>query len=177
MRAARVARGDFQILTEAARLLSAGLVEISPAIQRLQLEAKQSAKQIQAQGSQLTAYRAEELIRQTPLEHGLRLIRLQLTPADAASAADAKMLAGKVAAQAEKTAVILAWGSGEENEPATIIVARSRDLDLDCGAVLHQALSSYNGRGGGSKDMAQGSVPKEQLLSVINHLSTAALLA
>ena len=49
LRAARAARGDFNVLTEAGQLLSVGLTEVPEAIRRLQVETKQAAKQIQAQ--------------------------------------------------------------------------------------------------------------------------------
>ncbi len=176
LRAARAARGDFKVLAEAGQSLSVALTEVPEAIRRLQAEAKQATKQIQAQISELASYRAAEWIRQTPIERGLRVVRLQLTPADAASGAHAKLLAGKLVAQGEKTVAVFGWRPTAENEPATIILARSHDLDLDCGAALRQTLSNYSGRGGGSKDLAQGSVPQEQLASVMNDLTAAAKL-
>src|SRR6185437_199235 len=53
LRSARSARSDFQNLTEAGRALSVGLAEISAAIQRLQAEGKQTAKQLQTQTLEL----------------------------------------------------------------------------------------------------------------------------
>ncbi len=174
LRAARAARGDFSVLTEAGQLLSVGLTEVPEAIRRLQAETKQAAKQIQAQISELASYRAAEWIRQTPPERGRRLVRLQLTTAEAATATHAKLLADNLIAQGEKTVAVFAWQPAGENEPATIIFGRSADLDLDCGALLRQTLSSYNGRGGGSKDLAQGSIAAENVKAVLDHLSAAA---
>jgi alanyl-tRNA synthetase len=173
LRAMRTARNDFQTLTAAGRQLSVGLTEVPEAIQRLQAEGKQAAKQIQAQISDLASYRAAELIRQTPVEHGLRLVQLQLTPADSDSAAYAKLLASKLTGQGEKTIAVFAWSPAGEKEFATVVFACSNDLDLDCGALLRQALSDCNGRGGGSKEMAQGSVPPEHLQTVMNALRAA----
>ncbi len=174
LRAMRTAHSDFQTLMEAGRQLSVGFAEVPEAIQRLQAEGKQAAKQIQAQISRLAAYHAAELIRMTPVEQGLRRVRLQLTSTDSESAAYAKLLAGKLTSQAENTVAIFAWSPAEKTEPATIIFARSKDVDLDCGAALRQTLNIHNGRGGGSKEMAQGSVPRENLSSSMDALATAA---
>jgi alanyl-tRNA synthetase len=177
IRAMRTARIDFQTLTEAGRQLSVGLAEVPEAIQRLQAEGKQAAKQIQTQMSRLASYHAAELIRMTPVEQGLRLVRLQLTPSDCESATYAKLLASKLTSQSESTVAVFAWSPAEKTEPATVIFARSKDLDLDCGAVLRQTLNAHSGRGGGSKELAQGSVPPEHLSPVMDELAAAALNA
>ena len=174
LRAMRAARNDFDTLTGAARMLAIGLMEVPEAIERYQAETRQAGKQIEAQTLQLMNYRAGDLLRQAPIENGLRLIHLQLTPADAASAAQAKLLASRLTVQGEKTTAIFSWQSAEEKEPATLIFARSRDLEFDCGVELRQTLSHYNGRGGGSKEMAQGSIPRENLAAAMNALAAAA---
>jgi alanyl-tRNA synthetase len=170
LRAMRTARADFQALTEAARQLSVSFKELPEAIAKLQAEGKQNAKQILAQRSELANFRAAQLLRETLLENGLRLVKLQFTPDDTESAAEAKLLASKLTALEEKTAAIFSWRPGNENEPATVILARSTDLNLDCGTILRHALAELNGRGGGSKDMAQGSIPQESLHSALNTL-------
>jgi alanyl-tRNA synthetase len=174
LRAVRSARRDFQTLAEVGQQLSVGLAEVPEAIRRLQSERKQSAKQIEVHLSELARYRAAELVRQLPIENGLRLVRLHLTPAEAEGPAYAKLLASMLTAQSEKTVAIFAWRPAEEATTATIILARSSNLDLDCDATLRKALSAHNGRGGGSKEMAQGSIPQEHLLSVMETLAAAA---
>ncbi len=171
LRAMQSARKDFRALTDAARKLSVSLAEVPDAIERLQTEARLHNKKIQAQQSELAAFRAAQLIRDTPESDGLRIVQLELSPPEVESAAEAKLLAGKVAAQAEKTMAIFAWRPAQRSEPATVIFARSSDLDCDCGSTLRQALSEHNGRGGGSKDMAQGSIAQEHLQSVMNNLT------
>jgi len=174
LRAVRAARGDFQALTEAARNLSVGLEEVPEAVARMQTEGKQSAKKIEAQGLELAQFRAAELVRQTPVENGLRVVRLVLSPPGADSPAEAKLLASRLTAQAKSTVAIFAWQAVEGTAPATVIFARSADVALDCGAVLRQALAENNGRGGGSKEMAQGSVAREQVASVMDALAAQA---
>ncbi|MEO6829844.1 MAG: DHHA1 domain-containing protein, partial [Acidobacteriaceae bacterium] len=172
LRAVRSAHQDFHTLTETARQLSIALAEVPGAVARLQSEGKQSAKEIQAQRSELAGFRAAELLREIPIENGLRLVRLQLGPTG--NPAYAKLLAAKLTAQTEKTAAIFGWQSAQQNEAATVIVACSSDLDFNCGTILRQALGEHQGRGGGSKEMAQGSVAREHLEAVLKNLAAKA---
>jgi alanyl-tRNA synthetase len=174
LRAARAARNDFNRLTEAARQLSVGFEEVPQAIQRLQAEAKQTAKHTLKLTNELAQYHAAELIAQTPVEAGLRRIRLQLTAANQADASYAKMLASKIAAQAKQTVAVIGWKPEDPAAPATVVLARSGDLDFDCGTVLRTTLATHGGRGGGSKDMAQGSVPVEKLATTLDELAAHA---
>ncbi len=172
LRAMHAARVDFHALTRTARLLSVGFRELPEAILRLQAEAKQSAKQMQILTAELAGHRAEELIRQTPIEGGVRVVRLHLTPPDAPDAAYAKLLASKLTARSERTVALLSWKASETaQEAATVIFARSSDLAFDCGTLLRETLATHGGRGGGSKDMAQGSVPSKHLETALNALN------
>jgi alanyl-tRNA synthetase len=171
LRAARAARNDFNRLTEAARQLSVGFEEVPQAIQRLQADAKQAAKHTLKLTNELAQYQAAELVAQTPIKAGLRLIQLQLAAANQVDAAYTKMLASKIAAQAKQTVAILGWKPEDLAAPATVVLSRSGDLDFDCGTILRTTLANYGGRGGGSKDMAQGSVPAEKLQTVLEELA------
>ncbi|MHB1858140.1 MAG: DHHA1 domain-containing protein [Acidobacteriaceae bacterium] len=173
LRAMRAARSDFRRLTQAAGQLSVGLEELPQAIQRIQADAKQAAKHTLRLTNELAQYHAAQLIAQTPVQAGQRWVRLQLTPSNAADAAYAKLLASKVTAQAEKTIALISWQPTAADDPATIILARSRDLTIDCGTLLRETVSTHGGRGGGSKDMAQGSVPAEKLETVLQTLTDA----
>lgn len=171
LRAARAARNDFNRLTEAARQLSVGFEEVPQAIQRLQADAKQAAKHTLRLTNELAQYQAAELIAQTPVENGVRMIQLQLTAVSQVDASYVKMLASKIAAQSKQTIAILGWKPEGESAPATVVLSRSADLELDCGTVLRTTLATHGGRGGGSKDMAQGSVPQTQLEIVLDQLA------
>ena len=171
IRAARTARNDFNRLTEAARQLSVGFEEVPQAIQRLQAEAKQTAKHTLKLTNELAQYQAAELIAQTPVHDGLRIIQLQLAAANQVDASYAKMLASKIAAQAKQTVAVIGWKPEDASAPATVVLACSADLQFDCGTVLRTTLLTHGGRGGGSKDMAQGSVPMEKLQAALDELA------
>jgi alanyl-tRNA synthetase len=171
LRAAHAARNDFTSLTEAARQLSVGFEEVPQAIQHLQAEAKQTAKHALRLTNELAQCQATELVAKTPLQGGLRLVRLHLTAADQTDAAYAKLLASKIAAHAEQTATLIGWQPDDATGPATVVFARSADLNFDCGASLRATLTPRGGRGGGSKDMAQGSVPADHMKTVLDELT------
>ncbi|MHB1745654.1 MAG: DHH family phosphoesterase, partial [Acidobacteriaceae bacterium] len=105
------------------------------------------------------------------VEAGLRLIRLLLTPAQQNDASYAKMLASKITAQAKQTVAVLCWQPEDAAAPATVVLSRSGDLDFDCGTLLRTTLATHGGRGGGSKDMAQGSAPVEKLATALDELA------
>jgi len=172
LRAMRAARNDFRTLTDASRQLSVSLSEVPEVIARTQADAKHATKHMQALTMELLRYRAEEIIRQTPYENGVRYVRLQLAPPDVPDAGHAKLLASKLAAIGKRTAALLSW-SATANETGTVIFACSSDLSFDCGTLLRETIGTYGGRGGGSKDMAQGSVPQEHLTVVMDTLAKA----
>jgi alanyl-tRNA synthetase len=174
LRAVRAARNDFNRLTDAARQLSVGFEEVPQAIQRLQADAKQTAKQTLKLTNELARYHAAELLAQTPVEAGLRIIRLQLTPENQVDASYAKMLASKIGSQAKQTVAMIGWKPEDPTAPATVVLSRTGDLDFDCGTMLRTTLATHSGRGGGSKDMAQGSVPAEKLATALDELATHA---
>jgi alanyl-tRNA synthetase len=171
LRAARAARHDFNRLTDAARQLSVGFEEVPQAIQRLQADAKQGAKHTLKLTNELAQYQAAELVAQTPVKDGLRIIQLQLTAANQIDALYSKLLASKIAAQAKQTVAVLGWKPEEASAPATVVLSRSGDLELDCGTMLRTTLAGHGGRGGGSKDMAQGTVAGEKLQATLDELA------
>lgn len=168
LRAMTAAREDFLTLTKAARQLSVHLAETPDAIGRLLADAKAASKQTQALTGELLRYRAKELVRDTPLLGGMRCVQLQLLPPEVPDSGQAKLLASTLAAEGEKTVALVSWRPRvDKAAPATLILARSRDLTFDCGAVLKEILTKFGGRGGGSPDLAQGSADGEHLEPVL----------
>ncbi|HKW65847.1 MAG TPA: DHHA1 domain-containing protein, partial [Terriglobales bacterium] len=72
-----------------------------------------------------------------------------------------KLLAQKLVRTEGKRAVAL-LGAGE-NSPA-LVFAQTAGLPYDMGALMKEALAATGGRGGGTKDMAQGGVAKVGLI-------------
>ena len=165
LRAVASSRADFNLLTESANALSIPTSDLPAAIQRLLAEKKSAAKELHARLEDLALYEAKTLIAETPLTAGRRLVQRTLPACDLAAL---KMLASKLIAAAPSTIALLA----NDAEPANIVFARSADLALDCGSLLKDILTAHGGKGGGSKEMAQGSVPRANLDPCLADLQT-----
>jgi len=153
LRAIRAARADFAMLREASTLLSVGTRELAPSVTRLLAEGKAHGSERKKLREELAGLQAEKLAAEAPMENGLRLVVRGWKDRDCEYV---KLLAARTAAAAPRTAVILC---AEEADPVGVFVARSADLDFNCGQILREALAQLGLRGGGSADRAQGEVP------------------
>ena len=156
LRAVRSASADFAILRETSALLSTGATELAPTVGRLLTEGKSNAKERQKLREELAAFQAARLVMEVPIENGLRLVVREWRDRDRDYI---KLLASRTAIAAPQTAVIF---SANDADPVRMFVARSSDLDFNCGQILREALAQVGLRGGGSADLAQGDVPSEQ---------------
>ena len=166
-RAVRTAHADFSILSKTSALLSIGAKELTATVERMLIEGKASAKERQKLREELAMFQAAKLAMEVPIENGLRLIERAWKDGDRDYV---KLLASRTAASAERTAVIF---SATESNPVRVFVARSADLDFNCGQILREALAHLGLRGGGSADLAQGEVPAEQETALRASLSDA----
>lgn len=172
-RAMRTAREDFQTLLEVGRLLAVGSREIPQAIERLQKDAKQTAKEMQSMIEEVVELRAAEIAREIASQVGVRIVRRNLAPPQYPSPAAAKLLASKLIAFSQQTVAIFIWRVASNESAVTIIFARSADLEFDCGTLLRETLAARGGRGGGSKDMAQGSISADRVEEAMDALTDA----
>lgn len=166
-RAVRAARADFAVLNETAALLSIGSKELAAKVERLLAEAKAAAKERQKLREELAMFQAAQLSMEIPLEDGLRLLVRGWKDRDRDYV---KLLASQTAAAAARTSVIF---SACETDPVRVFVARSSDLEFNCGQILREALAELGLRGGGSSDLAQGDVPAEKEKTLLAALSAA----
>ena len=156
LRAVRSARADFAVLRETAALLSTGVTELAPTVVRLLAEGKSNAKESQKLREELAVFQAARLAMDVPIESGLRLVVREWRDRNRDYI---KLLASRTAKAAPQTAVIFC---ANDADPVRMFVARSSDLDFNCGQILREALAQFGLRGGGSADLAQGDVPSEQ---------------
>jgi alanyl-tRNA synthetase len=166
-RAVRTAHADFVILSETSTLLSTGAKELTATVRRLLIEGKANAKERQKLREELAVFQAAKLATEAPIENGLRLVVRSWRDRDHDYV---KLLASRTAASAARTAVILC---ASEGDPIRVFLARSADLDFNCGQILREALANLGLRGGGSADLAQGEVPAEREAALRTSLSDA----
>lgn len=140
----------------AVRLLSVLPEELPASIERLQADAKEQKRVMNALNTDLSRYRAEELaasateIRLKTDSSGAPARRLVARAVDT-DANGLKALASAVAAKPGHLVVLVSTAV-----PALVVVARSSDVGLSAQQLLASLLATFGGRGGGKPDFAQG---------------------
>lgn len=157
LRAVRTAREDFSLLGKAASALSIGPADLPAALDRIQATAKTAEKDRLKLREELATYHAARLAVEDPIQYGLRFVQRTYADRDRDYI---RLLASRLAASVPQTVALL---SATDTDPARVVLARSQDLDFDCGKLLKEALTAMGLRGGGSSDLAQGEVPIAQL--------------
>ena len=164
-RAVATARRDFTTLTETAALFSAHIYDVPTQARKALDEIKSLRKQREQSLDELAAAQAATLLAETPEQGGRRLIVRSFADRELNFL---KLLAQKLTHQSANAIALLATTSPQPS----LIFAQSAGQPHDMGALLKEALAKLGGRGGGSKDMAQGGVPSTDGLE--NALADAA---
>ncbi len=143
----------------AGRLLSVGADDVPAVIERIQAEAKEQKRALNALQMDLVRYRADELAASAEETQAGRLV-LRAVDADANSL---KALALAVAARPGHIAVLLSAA-----RPSLAVIARSADIAVQANQLLASLIAQFGGRGGGKPDIAQGGgldAPAEDILA------------
>jgi len=152
-RAVSTARRDFSTLTEAAALFSAHIYDVPQQARKSLDEIKSLRKQREQSQDELAAAQAAALLAETPVSHGRKLVVRTFSDRDLNFL---KLLAQKLTRQSPAAIALLATQSPQ---PA-LVFAQSAGQPYDMGALLKETLAKLGGRGGGSKDLAQGGAPQ-----------------
>jgi alanyl-tRNA synthetase len=160
-----MARRDYGALSEAAALFSAQLWDVPDQIRKSLEENKLLRKQKEDALDALAESMALADLHAQPERNGRKIIVRVFSDRDISFA---KLFAQRVTRAAMPAIALVASTA----DPAGLVFAQtpggSPGSKADMGAVLKQVLSSVGGRGGGSRDFAQGGVPAgcnvEQLL-------------
>jgi len=166
-RAVRTARRDYGTLVESAALYSAQIWDLPGQIRKSSDDVKAARKEKEEALEQLAGAMAEAALR----EFSIRSSSIGSSePARTAAstnrpvivrvfadrdAAFAKLFAQKIV-RSTTSAVALV---GSTMNPPGVVFAQSTGGSSDIGALLKQELAAVGGRGGGSRDFAQGGVP------------------
>jgi alanyl-tRNA synthetase len=161
-RALRFARKDFQVLTEAAALYSSQLWEVPTQTAKLIDSGKAAQKQQQKLLAEVAALSAQQTLARTPLEHGRKIVAEFVGDRDLEFV---KLYAQKLIAAEGNVIALLGAGQGT---PALVFAqslgAQSCGAAFDAGAELKAIVSSVGGRGGGTRELAQGGVPSAEVI-------------
>jgi len=150
-RSLRAARADHDNLSEVARLLTTGKAEVADIIRKSAEERRQAEKERERLRHRLAEHEAQTLLAQAEPVQGRRLLVRVLEEADAGYL---RLLAARLVKEAS-VQVLLATRSAA----VALVFAQTPGLPADMNALLRQSLQKHGGKGGGSRDFAQGSVP------------------
>ena len=158
-RAVATARRDFATLTEAGALFSAHIYDVPQQAAKSLEEIRTLRKQREQSQEDLAAAQAAAILAETSESNGCKIVVRTFSDRDMNSL---KLLAQKLTRLTSNAVVLLGTASPQ---PA-LVFAQSAGQPFDMGVLLKQAISKLGGRGGGSKDMAQGGVPTADGLEV-----------
>jgi alanyl-tRNA synthetase len=146
------------------RLLSVLPAELPGAIERLQGELREQQRGASVLRGELAGHQAVAYAAAAEAIGGTRAV-LRALDADAALL---RMLATAIAAQPGLLAVLVSTAT-----PALVAVARSKDVERACDAIVKELTASFGGRGGGRPDFAQAgglAAPAEQILARVRDM-------
>jgi len=156
-RAVATARHDFSALTETAALFSAHIYYVPQQARKVLDEIRSLRKQGERSLEELAAAHAAALFSETPVSNGRKLIVRNFSDRDVNFI---KLLAQRLTRQSSAVIALLATSSPSPS----LVFAQSAGQPHDMGALMKEIISTYGGRGGGSRDMAQGGLPQADRL-------------
>jgi alanyl-tRNA synthetase len=154
-RAVATARHDYTVLAEAATLFSSHIWDLPQQVRKSQEEIRAARKSAEHLLEELAESEASRLLTQLPETNAVKWVVRVYPDRDLSFI---KLLAQKLTRREGKAVAML----GASSESPALVFAQSKGLPYDMGAVLKEVLAKLGGRGGGSKDMAQGGAPKAE---------------
>jgi alanyl-tRNA synthetase len=148
-RAVATARRDFTTLTETAALFSANIYDVPQQARKSLDEIRSLRKQREQSQDELAAAQAAALLAETPETMGRKLVVRTYADRDMDYL---KLLAQKLTRLFPNAIALL----GTTSPQPALVFAQSQGQPFDMVALLKETMAQLGGRGGGSKDMAQG---------------------
>lgn len=150
-RALVASRADAAALNDAAKLLNCSAAEVPAMLERALEDRQATYRDRKRLTEQLAEAQARLLLGSEAAEGpgGIRVVSKMLEDQDADFA---RALATNLTRESNVRALIA-------TSKGNVILAQSKGLDGDMGKLLKESLAAAGGKGGGSREMAQGSVP------------------
>jgi alanyl-tRNA synthetase len=159
-RALHRARADYEALNAAAKLFSSPLDEVPALVQTLQEQAKDAEKARRKLAVELAARRGAELF--TATEEDAAGLRRYVERVSAGGLGDEQRALAQGFTSAGRGVFVAAC-----DNPASVMLATSVESGVNAGKRLKELLAVHGGRGGGSAQMAQASLPSVEALNAL----------
>jgi alanyl-tRNA synthetase len=158
-RAVAIARHDYTALAESAGLLSSHLRDVPQQVRKVQEESRGQRKSREHLLEELAEFQARQLLAETS-ERGVKVMVRTFPDRDLTFV---KLLAQRLTRQSSSVVALL----GVTSEPPALVFAQTSGQPFDMGSIMKEALAKLGGRGGGSKDMAQGGPARVEGMEVL----------
>ena len=158
-RAVASARRDFITITEAGAIFSAHIYDVPQQIRKSLEEIRALRKHREQSLEELAEIQAIALLAETQATEGRRVVIRTFSKREMNFL---KLLAQKLTRLDMNVVVLL----GTTSPQPSLVFAQSPGLPTDMGSLMQQTVSTLGGRGGGSKDMAQGGIPNWDAIEV-----------
>ena len=166
-RALAAAREDRRLLLAAARVLGGAAGDVPALVERAAEERRASDRQRKDLQGRLAGHEAREMWTAAAAGPvGVRVVRAIL---DGADAEYLRLLATRILEQGGAVAILATRPAGN------VVFAQSPGLSGDMNAFLRSALTSVAGKGGGTRDFAQGSCPESATPGKLESILDAAV--
>jgi alanyl-tRNA synthetase len=150
-RAINTARRDFETLTGAAALFSSHIYEVPAQIRKTIDEAKSAGKREFKLQEEVAEFVALRMLAEAAAHAGVRVVKQHFADRDMNYI---KLLAQRIARQPNAVALLAC-----DLPQPSLVFAQSAGGAFDMGTWMKEAMASMGGRGGGTRDMAQGGAP------------------
>ena len=167
MRAIATARRDFETLTEAAALFSTNIYEVPAQIRKGQEENKAAQKSQHRLLEEVAELQAVRLLQRAEVRHGQQLVVAFLPDRDLVYL---KMLAQKLTKSGQAIALLACGGPHP-----FLVFAQSPGSNHDMGGLIKQLAQPFGIRGGGTRDMAQGTAAEASAVERALHEAASAV--
>jgi alanyl-tRNA synthetase len=154
-RAVATARRDFSALSEAGATFSAHIYDVPHQIRKSLDEIRTLRKQREQSLEELAEVQAVALLAETQPTGGRKVVIRTFSEREMNFL---KLLAQKLTRLDTNVVALL----GSTSPQASLVFAQSPGLPSDMGSLMKATVASLGGRGGGSKDMAQGGIPNSE---------------
>jgi alanyl-tRNA synthetase len=165
-RAVSMARRDYTVLTESGSLLSSHIWDVPQQVRKAQEELRASRKSREQLLEEMADLYASRLLAETPENGGRKIITRIFPDRDLVFI---KLLAQRLTHRSPGTIALL----GITCDQPALVFAQSPGQPFDMGVLMKEMLAGLGGRGGGSKDMAQGGPAQvEEIEPALTELAT-----
>ncbi|HZU43349.1 MAG TPA: DHHA1 domain-containing protein [Terriglobales bacterium] len=148
-RALLIAGRDYAALTEAATVFSSHVWDVPQQVRKVLDEARAARKSSENLQEEIAELLAARMLSEAPLQGNVKVISQVFADRDLTFI---KLLAQKLTRAGENAVALLGAASGA---PA-LVFAQTPGAPFDMGVLMKEAVSAAGGRGGGTRDLAQG---------------------